>query len=117
MQEFTVADGVRLGASILDLAGAFMMIPKGLNIASAAVSGAALASYIGADISDIVSGKLEAWPTLKRDAEIAGVQAIALVNPVKAGQIAPALAKIIPMIPHIAGILWTYDIISDPKSR
>lgn len=116
-EEFTVADGVRLGASILDLAGAFMLFPKGLNMASAAVSGASLVGYIGADLADVIAGKKELWPTLKHDAEIAGVQAIALVNPVKAGQIAPALAKIVPMIPHIAGLLWTYDILADDYSR
>lgn len=116
-QDFTVADGVRLGASILDLTGAFMLFPKGLNIASAAVSGVSLAGYIGADLMDVLEGRQELWPTLKRDAEIAGVQAIALINPVKAGQIAPALAKIVPMVPKIAGLLWTYDIISDDRSR
>ena len=116
-EEFTVADGVRLGASILDLTGAFMLFPKGLNVASAAVSGASLIGYIGADLADVVAGKKELWPTLKHDAEIAGVQAIALVNPVKAGQIAPALAKIVPMVPHIAGLLWTYDILADDYSR
>lgn len=116
-QDFTVADGVRLGASILDLTGAFMLFPKGLNLASAAVSGVSLAGYIGADLMDVMEGRQELWPTLKRDAEIAGVQAIALINPVKAGQIAPALAKIIPMIPKIAGLLWTYDIINDDNSR
>lgn len=116
-EEFTVADGVRLGASILDLTGAFMLFPKGLNLASAAVSGVSLAGYIGADLLDVMQGKQELWPTLKRDAEIAGVQAIALINPVKAGQIAPALAKIVPMVPKIAGLLWTYDILSDDRSR
>ena len=116
-EDFTVADGVRLGASILDLTGAFMLFPKGLNLASAAVSGASLAGYIGADLMDVMEGKQELWPTLKRDAEIAGVQAIALINPVKAGQIAPALAKIVPMVPKIAALLWTYDIISDENSR
>ena len=116
-QEFTVADGVRLGASILDLTGAFMLFPKGLNLASAAVSGVSLAGYIGADLMDVMEGRQELWPTLKKDAEIAGVQAIALINPVKAGQIAPALAKIVPMVPKIAGLLWTYDILTDDNSR
>lgn len=117
LEDFTVADGVRLGAAILDLTGAFMLFPKGLNYASAAVSGASLLGYIGADITDIINGKKDLWPTLKHDLEIAGVQAIALVNPVKAGQIAPALAKIVPMVPHIAGILWTYDIIKSKEGR
>ena len=95
----------------------FMLFPKGLNLASAAVSGVSLAGYIGADLMDVMEGRQELWPTLKRDAEIAGVQAIALINPVKAGQIAPALAKIVPMVPKIAGLLWTYDILTDDNSR
>jgi hypothetical protein len=94
-----------------------MLFPKGLNLASAAVSGVSLAGYIGADLMDVMEGRQELWPTLKRDAEIAGVQAIALINPVKAGQIAPALAKIVPMVPKIAGLLWTYDILTDDNSR
>jgi len=83
--QFTGADAVRLGASLLDLLGSFMIFPKGLNIASAATSGTAFLGYLAADMYDVIDGKADFWPTLANDVEMLGVMALPMfVNPAKA---------------------------------
>ena len=117
---FTGADAVRLGASLLDLAGSFMIFPKGLNIASTAVTGTAFLGYLGADIYDVIDGKADLWDTLWNDVKMLGVMAFPMfMNPakMKAWGAGDRMANLAGQINKWYGTVVTAGFLMDPDMQ
>lgn len=118
--QFTGADAVRMGASILDLLGSFMVFGRGLNAASAVTTGTAFTGYLVADMWDVIDGKADFTDAIVDNIKNLGVMAFPMfVNPVKAKALGAGdkMQKLAGLVSKWWGTAVSAGLLTDPEFR
>lgn len=117
--EITNTDLFRLGNSLVDLSSVVAAFVPGLHIASTATGMVSSFGEFGADVVDYLNGRegVEFWDSVKRLGLNLGMDLISLAPALKSVKGASALRKVAKYVPHIAGAIQTYNLISDPELR
>ena len=118
-QEIRETDLARLGTSLVDLSSVVAAFVPGLHVASTATGMTASLGEFGADMVDWVNGRdgVSFWDSVGRLAVNLGMDAISLVPALKTVKGGSALRKVAKMVPHIAGAIQTYNLITDDELR
>ena len=117
--EITNTDLFRLGNSLVDLSSVVAAFVPGLHIASTATGMVSSFGEFGADVVDYLNDRegVEFWDSVKRLGLNLGMDLISLAPALKSVKGASALRKVAKYVPHIAGAIQTYNLISDPELR
>ena len=115
----TGTDLVRLGSAITDLTSAVAGFVPGLNIASTATGMASSLTDFGADMTDLANDRkgvsfLDSLGTLGLNL---GMDAVSLLPGLKSFKAASAIKRIASYVPHIAGAIQTYNLITDDNLK
>lgn len=115
----TGTDLVRLGSAITDLTSAVAGFVPGLNIASTATGMTSSLTDFGADMTDLANDRkgvsfLDSLGTLGLNL---GMDAVSLLPGLKSFKAASAIKRIASYVPHIAGAIQTYNLITDDNLK
>lgn len=117
--KLTTTDIVRLGSAITDLTSAVAGFVPGLNIASTVTGAASSLTDFGADMVDLANDRkgvsfLDSIGNLGLNL---GMDAVSLLPGLKSFKATSALRRIASYVPHIAGAIQTYNLITDENLR
>lgn len=117
--QLTATDIVRLGSAITDLTSAVAGFVPGLNIASTVTGAASSLTDFGADMVDLVNDRKGAsfWDSIGNLGLNLGMDAVSLLPGLKSFKATSALRRIASYVPHIAGAIQTYNLITDENLR
>lgn len=117
--QLTTTDIVRLGSAITDLTSAVAGFVPGLNIASTVTGAASSLTDFGADMVDLANDRkgVSFWDSIGNLGLNLGMDAVSLLPGLKSFKATSALRRIASYVPHIAGAIQTYNLISDENLR
>ena len=113
--QLTTTDITRLGSAITDLTSAVAGFVPGLNIASTVTGAASSLTDFGADMVDLANNRkgVSFWDSIGNLGLNLGMDAVSLLPGLKSFKATSALRRIASYVPHIAGAIQTYNLITD----